>query len=203
MPPRVVVFDLGKVLVDFDYGLAAQRIAACALMSAAEVQRVIDHCPLLFRFERGEMTNQEFYHEVCATTGFTGSYEEFASFFADIFTPMEPMIQLHRQICARKLSTFILSNTNDIAIGLIRRKFPFFANFDGYVLSYQHGVMKPDAKIYQVLESLAAAKGAEILFLDDREENVAAAAERGWQVIHHQSVQSTQTRLLLECILNS
>ena len=53
--PKAAVFDLGKVLVDFDYSIAGRRIAARGKMSAAEVQKFIDHSPLLFRFETGQI----------------------------------------------------------------------------------------------------------------------------------------------------
>ena len=43
--------------------------------------------------------------------------------------------------------------------------------------------MKPDPKIYEALEALTGKRGAEILYLDDRPENVEAGAARGWQVI--------------------
>ena len=59
-------------------------------------------------------------------------------------------------------------------------KLPFFANFDGYIYSYQHGAMKPDQRFYQ---SSSAWRGGErkILFIDDRKENVVAAMGRGWR----------------------
>ena len=195
MTPQVVVFDLGKVLVDFDYGIAARRIAGRGRLSAAEVQGFIDHSPLLFRFERGEISNQQFFQEACAATGFRGDYDEFGSFFADIFTPIPAMVEIHRQLRARQVPTFILSNTNDIAIGHIRRNFPFFANFNGYVFSYEHGSMKPDVKLYEVVESMTGANGRDILFIDDRKENVDAGTARGWQVIHHRSSAETSAAL--------
>ena len=147
MPPQIVVFDLGKVLVDFDYSIAAGKIAARGRICASDVQRFIDHSKLLFRYETGGIGREEFFREVCAETGFCGDMEEFGGFFADIFTPIAPMIELHQRLRARQLRTFILSNTNDMAVGHIRRSFPFFSNFDGYILSYLHGAMKPDAKL--------------------------------------------------------
>jgi len=195
MPPQVVVFDLGKVLVDFDYNIAARKIAQRSRMSSAEVQNLIDHAPLLFRFETGEIDQQQFFREVAAATGFGGDFEEFGSFFADIFTPIEPMVNLHARLRARQVPTFILSNTNDLAIGHIRRNFPFFSDFDGYVLSYEEGAMKPDPKIYEAVERLADACGEQILFLDDREENAAAGLARGWQVIHHRDPAETTARI--------
>lgn len=183
--PEVVVFDLGKVLVDFDYSIAARRIAARSTMPPRDIQHFIDHSPLLFRYETGLMTRQQFFDEIRKTTGFLGDIEEFGQFFADIFSPMDDMIALHARLRQRGIPTFIFSNTNDLAIAHIRRNFPFFANFDGYVLSYEHGAMKPDAKLYEVVERVTGRKGKQILYLDDRIENAQAGVSRGWEVVHH------------------
>ncbi|MSR65777.1 MAG: HAD family phosphatase [Pedosphaera sp.] len=181
--PSIVVFDLGKVLVDFDYSIAGRKIAAQCKLSPAEVQKFLDHSPLLYRYETGLLTRQEFYEEVCKVTGFGGGLEEFGGFFADIFWEIPPMIELQAELKRRGVATYIFSNTNDLAIEHIRRNFPFFANFDGYILSYEVGAMKPDVKIYGALERLTGLRGSYVLYLDDRQENVDAAAARGWQTI--------------------
>ena len=184
-PPEVVVFDLGKVLVDFDYSIAARRIAARSTMPPTDVQKFIDHSPLLVRYETGLMSREEFHAEIRAITGFLGDIEEFGSFFANIFSPMDEMIRLHQALRDRRIPTFIFSNTNDLAISHIRRNFPFFANFDDYVLSYEHGAMKPHAKLYEVVERVTGKRGSQILYLDDRPENAEAGVARGWHVIQH------------------
>ncbi len=181
--PSIVVFDLGKVLMDFDYAIAGRHIAARAKMPAAEVQKFLNQSPLLHRYETGLMTRQEFFEAVRQATGFRGDIEEFGGFFADIFTEMPAMTALHAALRRQGIPTYIFSNTNDLAMEHIRRSFPFFANFDGYILSYEVRAMKPDTKIYEALEALTGNRGAEILYLDDRPENVAAGAARGWQVI--------------------
>lgn len=189
--PEVVVFDLGKVLVDFDYSVAARKIAAQADQSAAQVQELLDHSPLLFRFEHGHMTAQEFFDTVRSETKFRGSYEEFTAAFADIFSEMPRMIQLHGELRGQKIPTFIFSNTNEMAIHHVRRNFPFFGKFDGYILSYEHGAMKPDARLYEVVESKTGRSGAEILYIDDRAENVAGGAARGWRTILQETPEKT------------
>lgn len=181
--PSIVVFDLGKVLVDFDYSIAGRRIAAQSKMSAVEVQEFLDHSPLLYRYETGLMTRQEFFDTVREHTDFAGSLAEFGEFFADIFTEIPAMIALHAALRRQGVPTYIFSNTNDLAIEHIRRAFAFFGNFDGYIFSYEVGAMKPTAKIYEELERMTGKRGAEILYLDDRPENVDAGAARGWQVI--------------------
>jgi glucose-1-phosphatase len=181
--PSIVVFDLGKVLVEFDYSIASNKIAERSGLQPAEVKKHFDYSPLLFRYETGLMTRQEFYEETRRATQFPGDLAEFSLHFADIFSEISPMIQLHAALRRAGVPTYIFSNTNDLAIAHIRRNFPFFENFDGYILSYEVGAMKPDVKIYEALEQLSGKRGAEILYLDDRQENVDAGAARGWQVI--------------------
>lgn len=194
-PVRAIVFDLGKVLVEFDYGIAGRKLAQRATMAAAELGRFLVHVPLIVRYETGLISSEEFYHEVRKASGYLGDMEEFASLFADIFTPIEPMIQLHAQLRRAGFRTYIFSNTNELAIRFIRKNFEFFANFDDYILSYEHQSMKPDSRLYEVVEAKTAARGAEIVYVDDRPENIEAGAARGWRVILQESPEKTRAAI--------
>ncbi len=190
-PVKIVVFDLGKVLLDFDYGKSSRALASRSKFTAAEVEKLINHSPLLYRYETGLMSRAEFYGEVCAATGYDGGIGEFGETFSDIFVPIPPMIELQARLKRSGVPTFIFSNTNDLAVGHIRRKYPFFSGFDGYILSYEHGAMKPAAKLYEVVERETGRSGGEIIYLDDRAENVAAGAARGWRAILHETPEKT------------
>ena len=194
-----VVFDLGKVLVDFDYAIGAQKIAARSAKKFPNLHHFLGSSEILLRFESGLLTRRRFFDEMVGATGFAGKLDEFVADFADIFVPIPPMIDLHAELRQRGLQTYIFSNTNDIAVEHIQRNFPFFKNFDGYIYSYQVGAMKPDPKIYGAMEKLSARRGREIIYLDDRPENIAAGAARGWRVILHESPEKTRT--LLETFL--
>jgi len=200
--PDIVVFDLGKVLLDFDYGIVASRIAAQGKILAKEVLGIIGQTPLLFRYETGLLTKAQFFAEVCTATGFCGGLEEFSELFGDIFFPIEPMIELHAELQRSGIPTYIFSNTNELATEHIRKRFPFFNTFNGYILSYQHGAMKPDARLYEVVERESGRSHGEILYLDDRPENIAAGAARGWQVILQETPQKTRTALEKFGLLN-
>ncbi len=189
--PEVVVFDLGKVLVDFDYNIAARKISQQGRLSPEEIQKFVDHSPLLFRFETGLMTKEEFFTEICTGTGFSGGIEDFCCHFSDIFSPIKPMIEWHQTLRQKGIPTYIFSNTNELAIRHIRATFPFFANFTDYIFSYEHRAMKPDAKLYEVVERISGKTGEAILYLDDRVENVAAGATRNWQTILQESPEKT------------
>jgi FMN phosphatase YigB (HAD superfamily) len=156
-----------------------------------QIRDLLEHSPLLRRFETGLMSREEFYGDICAACGFSGNLDEFCATFADIFSEIKPMTALHAALRAGRVPTFVFSNTNVIAAGHIREQFPFFSRFDGYVLSYEHGVMKPAAKIYEVVEDQTGQKGKAIVYLDDRAENVEAGLARGWQALLHETPEKT------------
>jgi HAD superfamily hydrolase (TIGR01509 family) len=185
--PKVVVFDLGKVLVDFDYSLSSAKFAAKGSCTPQQVRDLIDHSPLLYRFETGLLTNEQFYGEVRSITGFCGSFEEFRDIFADIFTEIKAMTAMQAALRAKGIPTFIFSNTNGIHINHIKKKFPFFSNFDGYIYSFEQGAMKPNPKIYEVVERLTGHRGGDIVYLDDRAENFEGGRVRGWNAILHKT----------------
>jgi len=190
--PKAVIFDLGKVLVDFDYGIAGRRIAARGRVSAEAVQELIDHSPLLFRFETGQVSQEQFFAEVRAATGFRGTIEEFSEFFADIFTTIDPMVKLNAELRQRGVPTYMFSNTNELAISHLRGRFPFFSQFNDYILSYEHGAMKPDGRLYEVVERQTGLRGTDLLYFDDRAENVAAGTARGWRAFVHHTPEQTR-----------
>jgi HAD superfamily hydrolase (TIGR01509 family) len=108
---------------------------------------------------------------------------------------MPGTIALHAELRQRGFKTFIFSNTNDLAIEHVRHNFPFFANFDGYIFSFEVGAMKPQPKIYEALETLTGKRGAELIYIDDRPENIEAGAARGWQAILHETPEQTRQAL--------
>jgi HAD superfamily hydrolase (TIGR01509 family) len=182
---QVVVFDLGKVLVDFDYSLVARRLRARTSIPLEDVAARLDQSPLLVEYETGRISTPEFFRRVQQLTGYQGTLEDFAVEFGDIFSPIDEMIAWHGELRARGIPTFIFSNTNELAVRHIRSAFPFFAGFDAYIYSHQVGAMKPEAKIYEVVENVTGRRGEAILYIDDRPENIAAGAARGWRVIQH------------------
>ena len=192
MIPKAIVFDLGKVLVDFDYGIAAQALAVRGRVPAQEVKRLIDQSQLLVSYETGQLATAAFYRQICNGTGFCGDVEEFGRLFGDIFTPIEPMVELHAQLRKDGVPTYIFSNTNELAVAHIRKAFSFFSRFDGYIFSFAERAMKPDEKIYRAVEQHTGLCGAEILYIDDRVENAEAGKRRGWQVIHHYDPPATR-----------
>ena len=189
--PEAVVFDLGKVLLDFDYARFANHVLHKCGVPAESILNAVNQSELLVRYETGLLTSQEFFAEVKRACSFTGEYHEFEPIFGDIFSEIPEMIALHARIRDRGIPTYIFSNTSEIVIKHIRATYPFFNTFTDYILSYEHRSVKPQPKIYEVVEKRSGRKGDALLYIDDRLENIEHARERGWQTIHHVSVPAT------------
>ncbi len=140
--PQAVVFDLGKVLLDFDYAIAAKALSEHSRAPIGVIRASLDQSPLLFDMEAGRISALTFYERVAEAIGYAGSQHDFNLAFADIFTEIPEMIHLHAQTLAVSIPTFILSNTNDIAVQHVRARFPFFNHFQGYVFSHEVRSMK-------------------------------------------------------------
>ena len=190
-----IIFDLGKVLVDFDYSVAARKVALRSTKQLPDLQHFLSSSSILVRYESGLLTRRQFFDEMRQATGFTGSLEEFSADFADIFVPMEQMVDLHQELRRRGFQTYIFSNTNDLAIEHVRHNFPFFKHFDGYIFSYEVGAMKPQPEIYAAMEQMCGRREAELVYIDDRLENIEAGRARGWQTILQETPGKTRAAL--------
>ncbi|MDP6903241.1 MAG: HAD family phosphatase [Verrucomicrobiota bacterium] len=185
---KAVAFDIGKVLLDFDYSILVRKLTPQTRWNESELNIYLNQSPLLARYESGELGSSKFFRQIKEETGFRGSETDFAALFEDIFTPISGMIDMHRQIVRAGMPTFTFSNTNEMAARYIARTYDFWPIFTGHILSYEVGALKPEAKIYEALEECSGFTGGEIVYLDDLPENCAAGRERGWQVCCHKDV---------------
>ena len=56
MNPQAVIFDLGKVLLHFDYGIAAEKFQRRCHVPVRDIRHVIDQSPLLPGFETNQLS---------------------------------------------------------------------------------------------------------------------------------------------------
>ncbi|MCX7825893.1 MAG: HAD family phosphatase [Verrucomicrobiae bacterium] len=179
---RAVFFDLGKVLLDFDWVAACKR--STALCDGGE-ERIIEwfsETPHVYDYERGKLTTPEFFELARVGLGFRGGFDQFREFWSDIFSEIPETVAIVRALKGR-VPIALLSNTNDMHIRWVEQKFPFMRLFDETIYSYREGVAKPDPEIYRrALHKLNVAP-AEAFFTDDRDDNVAGALSVGMDAV--------------------
>ena len=81
--PEVVVFDLGKVLLDFDYDIAIRRFAERSDVGIDKVRELINSS-VQYDYESGKITTDEFFSYVRNGAGFQGGRSEFVDFFSTV-----------------------------------------------------------------------------------------------------------------------
>jgi putative hydrolase of the HAD superfamily len=108
--------------------------------------------------------------------------------------PNQPMIDWAAALQHAGIKTGILSNLGDeMELGILAR-FPWLHNFAHHTFSHRLLLAKPEPAIYQHAAEGLAVPSNEILFLDDREENIVAARAAGMQAILY----STHDRFLAD-----
>jgi glucose-1-phosphatase len=184
MPPKILYFDMGNVLISFSHQRAAEQIAAISGITPARAWEIVFDDGLQWEYERGTINCGQFYHLFCLESGCSPDRATFDHAGSAIFEPLPRMLPILAALRRDGRSLGVLSNTSPSHWRYVTGRFRFLTDLFGlHALSFEIGEMKPAPEIYAAAEEMAGAAGPEIFFTDDREENVAAALSRGWDAV--------------------
>ena len=192
---KAVIFDLGRVLVPFDFHRGYRRIEALCGIPAAEIPARLVGSPLVADFESGKLEPRDFVDKFCSYLNVDIPYREFCDMWSSIFLP-DPLIpDAMLEGIARNHRLVLLSNTNRIHFEMLVETYPLLCHFHSYVLSYEVGAMKPLPLIYQKAIEAAGCQPGECFFTDDIEAYVEAAREQGIDAVQFQSAAQIEAEL--------
>ena len=150
-------------------------------------------------YDRGTLNADSYWDAVATTANRTLSRSDRSSlitFDVDLWTDMnQPMIEWVRTLHAAGVRTGILSNIGDAMAAGIRAKFDWIGNFHHAVWSHELLMRKPEPAIYAAAVKGLGVPAAEILFLDDRQENIDAATAAGLQGLVYTDHQSFEREM--------
>lgn len=176
---RAVISDLGKVVLLFENTIFYRKITEVCSLSVDEIRGIVRRSPEFIElFDLGRMSPREYYEWAVRRLGARIGYDEFMAAYADVFWLNRPVLELLQRL-KPKYHLILVSNCDIVRFEFIRKKFPEIGIFDGRVLSYELGLMKPDPRVYQEALSLARAEPSDCVFIDDMAENVEGAAALG------------------------
>ncbi|MFH0917914.1 MAG: HAD family phosphatase [Candidatus Omnitrophota bacterium] len=178
---KVLLFDLGRVLVDFDHLRSAQRISAFCSKTPRQIYDLFFESQATIAFEAGKITPEDFYLQVKQMLDLKLSYDSFEPIWNDIFFLSSDNRSVFGLVNALRTNykTAMLSNINILHYEYLKRNFPVFGVFDQIFLSFQLGLIKPDKKIYNLVIRKLKVSPAEIFYTDDRPELVQSAKSLG------------------------
>jgi 2-haloacid dehalogenase len=95
----------------------------------------------------------------------------------------------------KKYKLYGLTNWSAETIEIAYKRFSFFNEFEGIVVSGVEKLIKPDPRIYQLLLNRYLIKAEDSLFIDDNIHNVNAARELGFYAIHFENAAQLEAEL--------
>jgi glucose-1-phosphatase len=178
---EAIMFDLGKVLLDFDHRKAAQRIARVSAKPARDAYRLFFDSALTARFESGQISPRDFFLKVKAALGVTLTYRDFVPLWNDIFffTPENKRVLRAAFTLRKRYKVVLVSNINVLHLNYVKKTFPVLSAFDRVVASCHAGVIKPHRGIYEKALARIGARAESTFYTDDRKELVESACAMG------------------------
>ena len=183
---KAIIFDLGKVLVGFEFQRAYQALEKFCGHQAPEMQRRIAASGLVDRFETGRIPPREFVTSLCGLIGAEIHYDDFCGVFNSIFTKTLVPESLLEGL-ASNYRLLLLSNTNAIHFEMLDRTYPMLRHFHHRILSFEVNAMKPQPAIYQAAIERAGCRPEECFYTDDIPEFITAAQKLGIDAVQFES----------------
>ncbi|MFA7420925.1 MAG: HAD family phosphatase [Melioribacteraceae bacterium] len=176
----VIVFDLGKVLIPFDYEPVINKFNLLKPNLGDKFKQMYaENYHIHQRFERGELTQDDFVTTMLEWLEGTITAEVFCQVFSNIFTINQDMVEL-LPVLKENYTLVLLSNTNEMHKNYGYGHYEFLNHFDKLILSHEAGAIKPEEKIYRTVEAFTQKPSNEHFFIDDIPEYVEGAKKCGW-----------------------
>jgi len=178
-----IVFDLGNVLIPFDYKIAIEKLNKIEDGLGNRFMEFYKSNYHLHRdFEKGLIPESVFINTMLEAAENKVDEETFKKYYADIFSVNEEVVSL-LPILKKEYKIFLLSNTNSLHQKYGWQKYEFLKYFDKLILSHKVGSIKPEEKIYREVEKASKLPSAEHFYIDDIQEYVDAAIKIGWDAV--------------------
>lgn len=199
MRPDVMVFDIGRVLIEWDpegfYDRVIGPEARAALFAAVDLHG------MNLQIDRG----QGFRDPVAALAAAHPDHAAQIMLWHDRWSDMVPRaidgsFRLMQALQARGVPVLALTNFGRETLVIAKARFDFLNTFDQMFVSGDLGVIKPEPAIYAAVEAAGHAP-ERLFFTDDNPANCAAAAARGWHVHHFEGPEGLARALVRHGLL--
>lgn len=200
LQPQAVIFDIGNVLTRWQPEAFYDRVIGedrrRALFTAVDLHGMND------RIDEGALFRETIYDWAEAYPDWAPEIRMWYDRWIELASPrIEGSIRLQRSLRARGVPVFALTNFGRYTFEDALPKMDFLQDFDRLYVSGVMGVIKPDPRIYQMVEQDCGLPPESLLFTDDRADNITAAARRGWRTHQFESWQGWAARLVAEGLL--
>lgn len=200
MTPEAVIFDVGNVLTRWQPEAFYDRVIGeerrRALFAAVDLHHMND------LVDMGGLFRETIYDWAERHPEWGPEIRMWYDRWIELASPrIEGSIRLQRALRAKGVPVFALTNFGRYSFEEALPQMDFLQDFDRLYVSGRMGVIKPDPRIYEMVEADCGLDPARLLFTDDRADNITAAARRGWRTHQFESWEGWARRLVAEGLL--
>lgn len=187
---RAVILDYGAVLCheprphDIEFMASVFRVSPTRFLALWTSPREA--------YDRGDLSTPEYWAILAREAGVEltpGIIEQLRRTDKEMWSRVNAeMIEWLSTLRPAGYQTALLSNMQFDMIAHMRANFPWLSDFDHQIFSAEVRIIKPDAAIYRLCLDRLGVPASETIFVDDREENVAAARLLGIRSFRFRSV---------------
>jgi epoxide hydrolase-like predicted phosphatase len=195
-PVSALLFDLGGVVIDFDFARAFRLWASRAGCDSRVIEERFSLDDSYQQHERGEIVAATYFATLRRSLGIDISDADFIAGWNDVYLGPVRGIDEALSVAQQHLPLFAFTNSNPTHRSVWEVRYanelkPFQAIF----VSSDLGLRKPDPEAFQLVAARMGVQPAEVLFFDDSSENVEGAQFAGMQGVIVDSINDIRREL--------
>ena len=176
----VIVVDVGRVLLDVDpHAVLRELSRRCGRDIGLPLPGDLEN--LFSQVFVGKRSWEDILPAINSALGLSLRIEEWHALWCQIIKAEVPGMRQVLSELKKDFRLVALSNTDKVHWDFALCTFPIFALLDGWVVSYEEGVAKPDPALYRAVVERHCNGRLPFLYVDDILENVETARTLGWQ----------------------
>jgi 2-haloacid dehalogenase len=183
-PVSAVVFDIGRVLVEWDMRILIRKLIA----DEAEVEHIYANVLSLdwhFQHDAGVALAEMVPARIAEFPQYAAVIQAYSTRFNETIPgPVPGSLELVEELHERGVPLYAITNFGDEFWAAFSPTQPILSRFRDIIVSGIEKIAKPDPAIYRLAEQRFGHPAAEMLFIDDNRDNVEAARACGWEAHH-------------------
>ncbi|MGD9212867.1 MAG: HAD family phosphatase [Desulfobacteraceae bacterium] len=193
---KALLFDLGGVIIDFDFNQAVDCWADYAQRNAMEIKSAFSFDHYYEAHEKGEINASEYFNSLRRTLGIDISDLQFEEGWNSIFKGEMPGATNLLNKFNNKLPLYAFTNSNHLHYKVCSVRFAeTLSRFRKVFNSAELGKRKPEPEAFHMVVDFMKLKPEEIIFYDDTMENIVGAKNIGFHTVHVKSMSDIEESL--------